>query len=155
MGEEDFTTAHDEAATSIDDGRLENVITSLEELQSDYVIEIEKYGIIDDAKSEQLAEAITQVKEIVEIAKSVRKARQRCTAQTAPTIYRKCALAQDVLAVAVANPGVNDWAVYIGSVPGIDHEGEKNLVATTGCKCSKAIATLLFPDLAEKYNWRG
>lgn len=146
---EDFQKAHNEAATSIDDGRLHDVVGTLTDLQSDYVIEIEKYGIVEDTECEQLSAAIDQIEEIMEIAKSVRAARSK-----PKTWYGMLALAPDVLAVAVAHPDVGDWAVYIGSVPGIDHEGEKNLVATTGSKCSEAMASLLFPNFAEKYKWR-
>jgi hypothetical protein len=54
------------------------------------------------------------------------------------------ALARDVLAV--ASPGaVEDWAVYIGAVPGRSHEAEAGGVARSGCKASKGLACFLFP----------
>ena len=57
----------------------------------------------------------------------------------------RVALARDVLAVAV--PGVvEDWAVYIGAVPGENHDMEESLVAREGCKARKALACLLFPQ---------
>lgn len=72
-------------------------------------------------------------------------------------IKRMRVLAQRVLAVAVINLKDNnelfDWAVYIDSVPGHNHELEKELVARLGCKQSKELASHLFPELEkEKYR---
>ena len=70
------------------------------------------------------------------------------------------ALHRKVLAVAVVNQVVDappdhngwkgDWKVYIGPVPGYNHEEEKTIVALEGDKTTEAIAAVLFPDLA---NW--
>jgi len=64
------------------------------------------------------------------------------------------ALDRQVLAVAVINKEVGDWACYIGSVPGYNHEQEKHDVALHGSKTSERMAGLLFPAIAEEYIWR-
>ena len=53
--------------------------------------------------------------------------------------------------------GVHDgtlWTAYIGAVPGERHEEEYKSVMENGTKLSKNLATYLFPELAEKYEWR-
>ena len=63
------------------------------------------------------------------------------------------ALDKEVLAVAVIHENTGaifDWAVYIGSVKGINHENEKEKVAKSGAKQLKAIAIFLFPYLPEE-----
>lgn len=67
-------------------------------------------------------------------------------------IYR--ALASRVLAVAMVNDQVGDWAAYINAVPGINHEREKEQAARTGEKLPIEIARYLFPDIATQFRWR-
>lgn len=64
------------------------------------------------------------------------------------------ALAKDVIVAAVVNQAVGDWAVYIGAVPGIKHEDEVGIVRETGSKLPFETARLLFPALAESFEWR-
>jgi len=62
------------------------------------------------------------------------------------------ALDRQVLAVAVPG-GADDWAAYIGAVPGKSHEKEVQAVAAEGSKLLKEVATLLFPQFdPEKYR---
>ena len=68
--------------------------------------------------------------------------------------YSWCVLDRRVLIVAKANPGVGDWAAYIGSVAGVDYEREYVEVARRGTKVSLWIAEGLFPGFATKYQWR-
>lgn len=70
------------------------------------------------------------------------------------TSYHWHALAYRVLAVAVVNSNVGDWAVYVGAVPGEDYASEQFEVAKTGDKCSEAEAALWFPTLAGRLKWR-
>lgn len=64
------------------------------------------------------------------------------------------ALNRDVLAVAVTEEDVGDWAAYIGAVPGNNHEEEAELVARNGGKLPHKMAAILFPQIDEKYIWR-
>ncbi|MDP2362684.1 MAG: hypothetical protein Q8M94_02820 [Ignavibacteria bacterium] len=69
-------------------------------------------------------------------------------------IIGKHPLATNILAVATEG-GAEDWTAYIGVVPGINHgKEEQESVARTGEKLPKDIATLLFPDIAERLTWR-
>ncbi len=58
--------------------------------------------------------------------------------------YEHRPLATRVLAVAVLSE--YDWAVYIDSVPGENHENEYMEVARVGAKQSKEVAQVLFPN---------
>jgi len=63
------------------------------------------------------------------------------------------ALSRCVLAVAAPGWTGNDWAVYIGAVPGKSHEEEVELVKRDGAKQGREIATFLFPQFdPEKYR---
>ena len=64
------------------------------------------------------------------------------------------ALAQRVLAVAVASLDVKDWSAYVDAVYGINHDHEWQNVAEQGAKLSQDVATLLFPSFAIEYTWR-
>lgn len=59
-----------------------------------------------------------------------------------------------VLVVAKANPGVGDWAAYVGSIPGKDHLREYDEVARHGSKVPRWMAERLFPGFAAQYQWR-
>ncbi len=66
-----------------------------------------------------------------------------------------------VLVVAVVDdlPGVypnkkGEWAAYIGSVKGDNHEIEVEEVAKRGTKVPLWIAEKLFPQTAKIYQWR-
>lgn len=48
----------------------------------------------------------------------------------------------------------NDWAAYIGPVPGKDSETEFHEVADNGDKLSEEIASVLFKCLAKIYSYR-
>lgn len=63
-------------------------------------------------------------------------------------------LDQRVLVVASVNPLVGDWAAYVGPVEGLDHKAEAIGVSCTGTKCSKQMGEMLFPQLANLYQWR-
>jgi len=63
------------------------------------------------------------------------------------------ALDMKVLVVAVEG-AVKDWACYIGAVKGENHEREFMQVAQHGTKISEKMATMLFPDFANKFTWR-
>jgi hypothetical protein len=67
--------------------------------------------------------------------------------------YEYKALATDVLAVAVTGE-VNDWAAYIGAVPGENHMREYELVGKTGTKLPYELARILFPEFDAEYSWR-
>lgn len=69
-------------------------------------------------------------------------------------ILQKRALAKDVLVVAVQG-AVGDWSAYIGAVPGINHEAEKDRVAREGEKLPENLARMIFPGIASDYKWRG
>jgi hypothetical protein len=62
------------------------------------------------------------------------------------------ALDRRVLAVAVEGLA-NDWAAYIGAVPGRNHSREWRKVAETGTKLPRAVAEVLFPDFKD-LRWR-
>ena len=68
------------------------------------------------------------------------------------TRYR--ALAREVLVVAVQGGRGDDWAAYIGAVPGMDHDREWEEVARSGSKLPREVAEVLFWDFADKYEWR-
>ena len=65
-------------------------------------------------------------------------------------IIKYMALSSEVLAVAVLNykdeGDLFDWACYIDSVKGINHDNEYQQVARTGSKQSERIAQVLFPN---------
>jgi len=63
------------------------------------------------------------------------------------------ALDSHVIVVAVKG-AMNDWAAYIGSVAGKNHDLEWREVLSNGTKLSKKVAEVLFPHFAEKYVWR-
>ena len=81
------------------------------------------------------------------------------------TNHKHIALSHDVLAVAVINyecirgtvipnkDDLFDWVVYIGAVPGDNHQEEFMAVAKSGSKLNSKLATVLFPyyDL-DKYR---
>jgi len=62
--------------------------------------------------------------------------------------YRRRALSRRVMAVAVLDRGVGDWAAYIDAVPGIDHGAEWGAVVDYGDKLPGDVAAALFPLLA-------
>ena len=64
------------------------------------------------------------------------------------------ALANDVLVVAKQGGRGDDWAAYIGAVPGHDHEREWRHVFERGAKLPYDFAKVLFPGFDEKYEWR-
>ena len=64
-------------------------------------------------------------------------------------IVGQLALSKCVLVVAVAG-AIEDWAAYVGVVPGIDHEEEKHKVMANGTKLMKHIACAIFPTLDPK-----
>ncbi len=69
-------------------------------------------------------------------------------------IIGKHPLATNILCVATEG-GALDWTAYIGVVQGTDHgKGEQESVARNGEKLPKNLATLLFPDIAERLTWR-
>ena len=55
------------------------------------------------------------------------------------------ALAHDVLVVASAGRA-DDWAAYVGAVPGKSHKSEWRAVAAEGAKLSKELATAMWPQ---------
>lgn len=62
------------------------------------------------------------------------------------------ALDRQVLIVAVPG-GADDWAAYIGAVPGKSHDREVQSVAETGSKLLKETAAHFFPQFdPEKYR---
>lgn len=66
-------------------------------------------------------------------------------------------LHMQVMAVAVRGSGTEDYAIYIGPVPGINKEMEWQAVHSTGCKVSgldEALVAALFPDWAKKLKYR-
>ncbi len=64
------------------------------------------------------------------------------------------ALDVKVLAVAIQGGLGTDWAAYIGSVPGENHEKEWQKVADDGSKMSYGFAKKLFPNFDSRYKWR-
>lgn len=64
------------------------------------------------------------------------------------------ALSQHVIAVAVINTDVRDWAAYIDAVPGYNHEEEYMLIVSYGNKLSRKIAEAIFPEISNEYVWR-
>jgi hypothetical protein len=75
------------------------------------------------------------------------------TVEQCRKIQRRIALDQKVLAVASVNLDVGDWAVYIGAVPGENHDQEWIEVWKHGTKLSRQIAEILFPEF-KQFNWR-
>lgn len=69
-------------------------------------------------------------------------------------IYRYRALSSRVLAVAVANDRVKDWAAYIDAVPGKNHDQEYMMASKTGERLPQNIAEILFPVFSESFKWR-
>jgi len=67
--------------------------------------------------------------------------------------YEYRVLDRNVLAVVSINSAVGDCAVYIGAVPGHDHDNEWQAVAAVGSKVSETIALAIFPWLKE-YEYR-
>ena len=63
------------------------------------------------------------------------------------------ALDSRVLAVAVEGE-VQDWAAYVGAVPGNNHDRELHIVAHSGTKLPRAVAELLFPHWKKEYKLR-
>lgn len=61
-------------------------------------------------------------------------------------------LAVDVIVVAKEG-GNHDWAAYIGSVPGFNHDKEWKTVRETGAKLPESVARVLFPAFAD-LRWR-
>lgn len=68
------------------------------------------------------------------------------------TDYR--VLANDILAVAKQGGRGDDWAAYIGVVPGNNYDREWQHVADRGTKLPYNVAKELFPAFDEKYEWR-
>ncbi len=71
--------------------------------------------------------------------------------------YYYRALSTKVLVVAIVNQydtGYEDWAAYIDAVEGQSHKNEFMDVARYGSKIDQRIAAIIFPALAEKYQWR-
>jgi len=68
--------------------------------------------------------------------------------------YYTRSLSPRVLVVAVVNKQIKDWACYIDSVPGNNHDEEYENVTENGTELPHDIAKLLFPDLDQKYAWR-
>lgn len=66
------------------------------------------------------------------------------------------ALATKVVAFAIVNVSVGDWAAYIDAVPGIDHDKEfgQLLEKRMSAKLSHDIAKIIFPYFDDKYRWR-
>lgn len=66
------------------------------------------------------------------------------------------ALATKVMAFAIANVSVGDWAAYIDAVTGKDHDKEFDelLEKRRSAKLSYDIAKIIFPSYDEKYRWR-
>jgi hypothetical protein len=66
------------------------------------------------------------------------------------------ALAPKVMAFAVANVSVGDWAAYIDAVPGIVHDKEFDQLLEKGmsAKLSYDIAKIIFSSYDKKYIWR-
>ena len=63
-------------------------------------------------------------------------------------------LARRVMAVAVVDEGVGEWAAYISSTVGLHHRDEIEGIASHGDKLSEVIAAAIFPDVAASYGWR-
>lgn len=61
-----------------------------------------------------------------------------------------------VMAFAVANVTVGDWAAYVDVVPGEDHDKEfrQLLEKRESSKLSYEIAKIIFPYFDNKYAWR-
>ena len=70
--------------------------------------------------------------------------------------HQRYVLARRVMAVAVYDEEVGDWAAYIDAVPGNNHSEEWQEVVDYGLKLPKRVAEVLFPVLAanEKLEWR-
>lgn len=70
--------------------------------------------------------------------------------------YQRYILARRVMAVAVYDEKVGDWAAYVDAVPGHRHEEEWQEVVDHGLKLPKRVAEVLFPALAANENlaWR-
>lgn len=69
-------------------------------------------------------------------------------------MIRHVPLSRRVLAVAVVNEEVGDWAAYVDAVPGINHSEEWQEVASGGSKLPESIASLLFGSIADRYSYR-
>ncbi len=67
---------------------------------------------------------------------------------------RRISLDRQVIAVASVNTEVGDWAAYIGSVSGGNHDTEWRNVLARGSKLPKDIAETMFAELAAEYDWR-
>ncbi len=65
---------------------------------------------------------------------------------------RHTILGKNVIAVAKEG-GNNDWAAYIGAVPGINHEAEIEHVMRHGDKLPEDVARVLFPEFRD-LTWR-
>jgi len=66
---------------------------------------------------------------------------------------RYLALDRKVLTVAIEGE-VEDWAAYIGAVPGNSHQHESEEVARHGTKLPFDVAKALFPDFHRRFRWR-
>ena len=66
------------------------------------------------------------------------------------------ALAIRVMAFAIANVSVGDWAAYIDAVPGKNHDKELDqlLEKRMSAKLPYDIAKIIFPYFDNKYRWR-
>jgi hypothetical protein len=64
------------------------------------------------------------------------------------------ALSSRVLVVAKIELDVGDWAAYIDSVPGKNHNVEAEQVLHKGTKIPYWLAKELFPSIAKMYDWR-
>jgi hypothetical protein len=71
-------------------------------------------------------------------------------------VANHCALATKVMAFAIVNVSVGDWAAYIDAVSGKDHDKEFDqlLEKRRSAKLSYDIAKIIFPYYDEKYRWR-
>ena len=65
--------------------------------------------------------------------------------ETFKAMYQYYELDQHVLAVATRGGRMDDWAAYIGAVPGYRHDDEWQEVAGTGSKLPQNIAEAIFP----------
>jgi hypothetical protein len=67
---------------------------------------------------------------------------------------RYVALAMNVIAVAKQGGRGDDWAAYIGAVPGKCHADEWKHVLEYGEKLPEKVAAVIFPEFAEAFIWR-
>lgn len=68
-------------------------------------------------------------------------------------LFKIITLAAGVIAVASINKRVGDWTAYIGSIQHSARE-EWEYVYKFGTKLSKELASVIFPNFADKYFWR-